>query len=763
MPSEREEITIPDDIRLLGALLAPAVQIDSTFLRNFRRRHLPHTDTGLEARFWHSDLVEISGASMIQLDWEQLEGLGQKAYEASPERFEQAWQTIRELHRSLPENLQLQEALRYATITGGSIENLIARIHKTFAELEQPEQRRSLGRWLKAAIPELSDQVRDDKLVQWLSVLARAELGDAPPRLTQEEYERAADLPDWLFPERETPIMPHLIGLQLTPGLIRVVEPSLSLAKLAMESNKPTLLRAVWNVGNERQGGWLQTRLGAELVIDPACRRVEILVPDGRRFNLLALREDGPPEPESQYLLLYHPEDRKLAETLQGLLREREIGLELREESESQRERDFSDRPVICLWTRNAASYWQEPANESTTIPPGLLLRTDRSVSPPAGSGPADIFDLLDLEDTRNLEQASDRIKGLKQPPSSPNAGYEPEIKKLLDEIDNPNTTPQRRLEIGDQLAQLDDPRPGVGVYEAEIGMEIESQEPEERLPPEFQNLLDQIENSETAPERRLDIGDELASLSDPRPGVGLDEQGLPDIDWVEIPGGEFIYGENESQQRLTLDSYFIARYPITNAQYQSFIDDGGYEEEHWWRGLKRQSSPMESHWNQPNRPRESVSWYEAAAFCRWLSQQLGYEIHLPTEQQWEKAARGTDGREYPWGNGFREGFANVKEKEKKAGPSYLGQTTAVGLYPQGASPYGVMDMAGNVWEWCLNKYDDLEDTAIYETGVIRMLRGGAWVYNSENARSASCNGFQPVIRFNHCGFRVVCASPILR
>jgi formylglycine-generating enzyme required for sulfatase activity len=237
----------------------------------------------------------------------------------------------------------------------------------------------------------------------------------------------------------------------------------------------------------------------------------------------------------------------------------------------------------------------------------------------------------------------------------------------------------------------------------------------------------------------------------------------LPDIDWVAIPGGEFIYGENEQQQRLTLDSYFIARYPITNAQYQTFIDDGGYEEEHWWRDLERQSSPVESTWNQPNRPRETVTWYEAVAFCRWLSQQLGYEIHLPTEQQWEKAARGTDGREYPWGNGYRAGFANVNEKEKEDGPSYLVQTTAVGLYPQGASSYEVMDLAGNVWEWCLNKHDNPEDTTIDAGGNSRVLRGGAWFVSPGLARSAVRDWNPPDVRDFVGGFRVVCASPILR
>jgi formylglycine-generating enzyme required for sulfatase activity len=122
----------------------------------------------------------------------------------------------------------------------------------------------------------------------------------------------------------------------------------------------------------------------------------------------------------------------------------------------------------------------------------------------------------------------------------------------------------------------------------------------------------------------------------------------LPDIDWVEIPAGPFLYGEGESQQEIHLERFQIGRYPITNSQYQCFIDAGGYEEKRWWQGLER-PEPKQSTWNQPNRPRTNVNWYEAVAFTRWLSVQLDQSIRLPAEQEWEKAARGMDGREYPW------------------------------------------------------------------------------------------------------------------
>ena len=205
-----------------------------------------------------------------------------------------------------------------------------------------------------------------------------------------------------------------------------------------------------------------------------------------------------------------------------------------------------------------------------------------------------------------------------------------------------------------------------------------------------------------------------------------------------------------------------MGRYPITNAQFQAFIDDGGYNEKaRWWDGLQeRVEEPYDPGWTEPNRPRETVSWFEATACCRWLSDRLGYEVRLPTELEWEKAARGEDGRDYPWGDEYRAGYANVDEKATKAGPTYLQQTTAVGLYPHAASPYGAEDMAGNVWEWCLNRYDNPEQT---ESGgnEPRALRGGSWGFDPDFARASFRLRNGPGARGSRLGFRVVCSSPI--
>jgi formylglycine-generating enzyme required for sulfatase activity len=158
------------------------------------------------------------------------------------------------------------------------------------------------------------------------------------------------------------------------------------------------------------------------------------------------------------------------------------------------------------------------------------------------------------------------------------------------------------------------------------------------------------------------------------------------------------------------------------------------------------------------NNPRDSVSWYQAVAFCRWLSAKLGYEVRLPTEQEWEKAARGTDGRQYPWGNEYISGYANVDETEENVGPHYLRQTSSVGIYPQGASPFGVPDMSGNVWEWCLNEYENPENTDLVGDAA-RVLRGGSWGSGVPCARCASRDGGGPSYRSVYIGFRAVCSA----
>ena len=165
--------------------------------------------------------------------------------------------------------------------------------------------------------------------------------------------------------------------------------------------------------------------------------------------------------------------------------------------------------------------------------------------------------------------------------------------------------------------------------------------------------------------------------------------------------------------------------------------------------------------------PRETVSWYEAMAYARWLDARLrergllpeGRAVRLPTEEEWEKAARGNDGREFPWGE-FASGRANINETWNNAGPHYLGQTSAVGLYPAGASPCGALDMAGNVWEWCLNEYEHPERQGP-GGNARRVARGGSWFLSRVDARCTARNLGAPGDRDSYFGLRLVCVAPI--
>ena len=229
----------------------------------------------------------------------------------------------------------------------------------------------------------------------------------------------------------------------------------------------------------------------------------------------------------------------------------------------------------------------------------------------------------------------------------------------------------------------------------------------------------------------------------------------LPDIDWVDIPAGWFIYGGGIHLRLLRLPQFRISRYLITYAQFQAFIDaPDGFRNPRWWDGLSADDDHKRSlddqYFKYWNHPRDDVSWYDAAAFCRWLSEKLGFEVSLPTEQQWEKAARGAYGRVYPYKGWFNPAKANTRD-------TGIGQTSAVGIFPNGSSPYGVMDMSGNVWEWCLNEFDSPSKTQL-AGDERRVLRGGSWFDNQDDARASFRDRINPDTRYNLGGFRVVSA-----
>lgn len=281
--------------------------------------------------------------------------------------------------------------------------------------------------------------------------------------------------------------------------------------------------------------------------------------------------------------------------------------------------------------------------------------------------------------------------------------------------------------------------------------------------------------DADKSPEERAEAGRKLAEIGDPRPGVGLRPDGLPDIVWCEVPTGEFTmggarYDDEKPVRKRSLPAFQIAKYLITYVQYKVFLDaKDGYRNKQWWvepsKLADRVPEPGKQHWPTANHPAENVSWFDAVAFCRWLTVRLRAvdelggreEIRLPTEKEWEKAARGTDGREYPWGNTYVEGFANIDEAWGGVGRHNLGRTSAVGIYLHGESPNGVLDMAGNVWEWTSTKYDtgQEDDRRTVDPQARRVVRGGSWYHDRLYARAAYRGWNNPDNRHFFVGVRV--------
>lgn len=265
------------------------------------------------------------------------------------------------------------------------------------------------------------------------------------------------------------------------------------------------------------------------------------------------------------------------------------------------------------------------------------------------------------------------------------------------------------------------------------------------------------------------------------------------DLDkFVTIPIGPFLY---QDRRKLEIkEPYAISKHPITNLQFRRFIEAKGYERREFWseegwawrtgtydskatedyekrwleqRPPEKRHEPFWWHdmkWNNPLAPVVGVSWFEAEAYCNWLAKELNKPIRLPTEEEWERAARHTDGREYPWGNTFDRNRLNCAEfwgerndldwnKWVEAKGYETASTTIVGQFTEGNSIAGISDMSGNVWEWTNSWYD--------KERRWRTVRGGSWGDSRYSARCADRNGSVPVVYYDNIGFRVVSPGSI--
>ena len=265
----------------------------------------------------------------------------------------------------------------------------------------------------------------------------------------------------------------------------------------------------------------------------------------------------------------------------------------------------------------------------------------------------------------------------------------------------------------------------------------------EKEVEAEQQHQAGELARKLTEEKKRPELMIELA------PGVTME--------FMRVPAGEFLMGSDpnkdkqaqsweQPQHKVTLNENLIGKYPVTNRQYQAFVQATGRRAPQHWSNNKIPAGKEEH-------PLVYVNWQDAADFCEWAAKVSGARVRLPSEAEWEKAARGTDGRSYPWGDAAPDAQrCNFNEHVK--------DTTPVGKYsPAGDSPYGCADMAGNVWEWVADWYGSYTSTPVSnpsgpKTGTSRMLRGGSWNKNNGNMRSSYRNLNDPSYTNYDIGFR---------
>ena len=255
--------------------------------------------------------------------------------------------------------------------------------------------------------------------------------------------------------------------------------------------------------------------------------------------------------------------------------------------------------------------------------------------------------------------------------------------------------------------------------------------------------------------------------------------------DFLLVPAGPFKMGDNfgdgESRERpvhlVDLDAFYIAKFEVTNADWKKFQSDPGYDDPKFWPNGRIVPKDQSPYWTQANNhggatpgsdnyPVLGVNWDSATAYCNWLSAKTGKKYRLPTEAEWEKAARGTDQRRFPWGNTIDHSYANF------TGAQRFDTGQVVGYYDgskrgdfqthNGASPYGAMDMAGNVMEWCQDWYQrdyysisPKKNPKGPEKGAYRVLRGGSFFFEGQDLRTYARSGAWPSFQaFRMVGFR---------
>lgn len=228
----------------------------------------------------------------------------------------------------------------------------------------------------------------------------------------------------------------------------------------------------------------------------------------------------------------------------------------------------------------------------------------------------------------------------------------------------------------------------------------------------------------------------------------------LPTPDWIDVPGGSGWMGggpraEENPRHRVRISRFLLARTQVTRADYQAFLDATGHEAPPSWD---------DAAFAHPRCPAVAVSWQDAAAFCAWLSELWGHEVRLPTEAEWEWAARAGRDVTYPWGEAPPEDLPDY-EKRWIVGPE------PVDAYPV-HHPWGFLGLGENVHEWCSDWYDasyyevsPVDDPKGPEEGRRRASRGGAWRHAVKVSRCAARSSIPPHMRYTDYGLRIAAGA----
>jgi formylglycine-generating enzyme required for sulfatase activity len=242
----------------------------------------------------------------------------------------------------------------------------------------------------------------------------------------------------------------------------------------------------------------------------------------------------------------------------------------------------------------------------------------------------------------------------------------------------------------------------------------------------ERDRLIDELQYP-ISHDRRLEIGIRVSELGDPRAGIRVLDDDRPEILWCEVPPGEITLLDKDGNSLGTFEvpkNLFISRYEVSLGQFLRFTSGQQYYDPEYWSGLATTPEKHRPYAQATHKtyPAQFVSWYQAIAYCRWASKKLGYEVRLPTEWEWVRAATGRHPEFlYPWGREWypdRLVYAQAGERGRSL--------RASGLYPKVESPVGALDMCGNVFEWCLNEFEQIAVTDV-SGDKRRTTRGGAF------------------------------------